>query len=87
MKILSLKVQKKHKFNYAIFLIMMMLVCIGFLFVYSASFYSAGITYDDKFFFLKKQIFGAIVGCACYGSCYLSFDDYVAVKSWCCLFL
>lgn len=74
MKILSLKVQKKHKFNYAIFLIMMMLVCIGFLFVYSASFYSAGITYDDKFFFLKKQIFGAIVGCACY--VFFSLFDY-----------
>ena len=44
MKILSLKVQKKHKFNYAIFLIMMLLVCVGFLFVYSASFYSAEIT-------------------------------------------
>ena len=74
MKILSLKFQKKHKFNYAIFLIMMMLVCIGFLFVYSASFYSAGITYDDKFFFLKKQIFGAIVGCACY--VFFSLFDY-----------
>ena len=74
MKILSLKVQKKHKFNYAIFLIMMMLVCIGFLFVYSASFYSAGITYDDKFFFLKKQIFGAIVGCVCY--VFFSLFDY-----------
>lgn len=74
MKILSLKVQKKHKFNYAIFLIMMLLVCVGFLFVYSASFYSAEITYNDKFFFLKKQVFGAIVGSVCY--VFFSWFDY-----------
>lgn len=41
---------------------MLVLLTIGCVFVYSASFYSAQITYGNKFFFLKKQLFGIIVG-------------------------
>lgn len=41
---------------------MLILLAIGLIFVYSASFYSAEITYGDKFYFLKKQIFGVAVG-------------------------
>ncbi len=71
MKILSLKTKRKHKFNYAIFLLMTLLVTIGAIFVYSASCYSAEVTYGDKFFFLKKQIFGIVVGYVCYLICSL----------------
>lgn len=62
MKLLSLKVKRKHKFNYALFILMMLLLCIGCIFVYSASYYSAEITYGSKAFFLKKQLFGIAVG-------------------------
>lgn len=66
MKMLSLTMRKKHKFNYALFMVMILLSVLGCVFVYSASYYSAEITYGDKFFFLKKQIIGVVVGLACY---------------------
>ena len=66
MKILSLTHHKKSRFNFALFFIMILLSAVGCLFVYSASFYSAKITYGDQYFFLKKQIFGVVVGLVCY---------------------
>ena len=66
MKIMSLGAKIKHKSNYLMFLIMILLLGIGCVFVYSASFYQAEITYGDKFFFLKKQLFGIAVGFCCY---------------------
>lgn len=74
MKVISLTSKQKHKFNWALFLIMMILVGIGCMFVYSASFYSAEISYGDKFFFLKKQIMGVGVGLLCY--LFFAFFDY-----------
>ena len=62
MKLLSLKLEKKNKFNFQLFFVMILLLSLGCIFVYSASCYSAEITYGDKFFFLKKQAFGIIVG-------------------------
>ena len=62
MKFSGLKINRKTKFDYTIFLLMILLVSIGLLFVYSASFYSAELSFGDKFFFLKKQVFGAVVG-------------------------
>ena len=62
MKILSIKQSKQSSFNFKLFFIMTTLLIIGCVFVYSASFYSAEISYNDKFFFLKKQVFGVIVG-------------------------
>lgn len=38
------------------------LVALGLLFVYSASAYTAQITYGNKYFFLLKQLFGAVIG-------------------------
>lgn len=38
------------------------LVGLGLLFVYSASCYSAELTYGDKYFFLQKQAIGAVIG-------------------------
>lgn len=62
MKILSLELKKKPKFNYVLFILMLLLLIIGCIFVYSASFYSAEITYGDKAYFLKKQLIGIAVG-------------------------
>jgi len=66
MKILSLMQKRRYKFNWALFVIMMILVTLGCVFVYSASFYGAQLVYGDSFFFLKKQIFGVAVGLVCY---------------------
>ncbi len=62
MKCILFKHKQNHKFNYLLFFVMILLLSIGLLFVYSASFYSANITYHDKFFFVKKQLFGIFVG-------------------------
>lgn len=62
MKLISLKFGSKRKFNISLFLLMIFLLLIGLIFVYSASFYSANLSYLDKFFFLKKQFFGIAVG-------------------------
>ncbi len=50
------------KFDFVLFSAVLALVCIGLLFVYSASMYTAEITYGNKYFFLFKQLFGAAVG-------------------------
>ena len=73
-RVLSFKKSKPYKFNFALFLIMILLLCIGFVFVYSASFYSAELTYGNKFFFLNKQLFGFFVGLIFYFL--FSFFDY-----------
>lgn len=66
MKIFSVCRKRHKKFSLSLFLLMMILLLIGCVFVYSASFYSAEITYNDKFFFVKKQIIGIVVGFVCY---------------------
>lgn len=66
MKFLMTHLKRKHKFNFALFFLMLLLAIIGCIFVYSASCYSAEITYSDKFFFLKKQLFGIGIGLVCY---------------------
>ena len=66
MKLISLKTAKTQKFNCALFLLMMLLVVCGCVFVYSASFYAAELSYGDNFFYLKKQVFGVIVGLVCF---------------------
>ncbi len=40
----------------------LVLVVLGLVFVYSASMYSAELTYGNKYFFLFKQLIGAIIG-------------------------
>ncbi len=74
MKTIFLMKTKRKKINYALFFVMMFLCVVGCVFVYSASFYSAQIVYGDKFFFLKKQIFGVVVGLA--GYVFFSFFNY-----------
>ena len=62
MKMLSVKLRKKKNYSLILFLLMNLLLIISCIFVYSASYYSASLTYSDQFFFLKKQIFGIAVG-------------------------
>lgn len=74
MRILSLKLERKKKFSFWLFLVMALLLAVGCVFVYSASFYSAEISYGEKTFFLKKQIFGIVVGLIFY--IFFSLFDY-----------
>ena len=52
----------KRRIDYILFGAVISLVLIGLLFVYSASCYSAEITYGNKYFFVTKQAIGALVG-------------------------
>ncbi|MCM1533783.1 MAG: putative lipid II flippase FtsW [Corallococcus sp.] len=54
----------KKRFDYILFGTVLTLVACGLLFVYSASCYSAEITYGNKYFFLIKQGVGALIGLA-----------------------
>ena len=55
-----------------------LLVAVGIVLVYSASFYSAEITYGSKMFFAKKQVVGAAVGLV--GLLVMSFVKYDHLK-------
>lgn len=61
-KITGLNLTKKSNFDFLLFFATLLLVAIGVVVVYSSSYYAANITYGDKFFFMKKQIVGAIIG-------------------------
>ena len=53
------------KFDVDLFVVILCLVILlayGCIFVYSASLYTAEKVYDDRFYFLKKQIIGYVVG-------------------------
>ncbi|MCH5157046.1 MAG: putative lipid II flippase FtsW [Clostridiales bacterium] len=52
----------KRRIDYILFGAVISLVLIGLLFVYSASSYSAQITYGNKYFFVTKQAIGALIG-------------------------
>ena len=48
--------------NILLILIVTFLCLFGMLMIYSASFYSSEILYGDKFYFVKKQLFGFALG-------------------------
>ncbi|MCM1289210.1 MAG: putative lipid II flippase FtsW [Corallococcus sp.] len=52
----------KRKFDFMLFFAVLGLVVIGLVFVYSASMYTAETTYGNKYFFLFKQLIGAVIG-------------------------
>lgn len=52
---------KKHG-DYFLIIAVIILSLVGLIFIYSASRYSAESTYDDKFFFVKKQFIGIVLG-------------------------
>ena len=83
MKILPVQMEKKKKFEVVLFCFVILLLVIGLIFVYSASYYSAEITYGNKFYFLKKQFFGIIAGFI--GLIFFTFFDYhklAKIKFW-----
>lgn len=53
---------KSKKTNLILIFCTLLLVVIGCIFVYSASSYSASLNYSNKYYFLTKQIIGAVIG-------------------------
>lgn len=52
----------------------------GIIMIYSASNYSANITYDDPFFFARKQLLGVMIGLIC---CFVLYKiDYNILKKY-----
>ncbi|MEG1582160.1 MAG: putative lipid II flippase FtsW [Clostridia bacterium] len=56
------KHNNKFFFDFILLALVLGLVIFGIIMVYSASNYSAEVNYKDPFFFMKKQIIGAVLG-------------------------
>lgn len=83
MKIAKFQIKKPKKFRLDFLLLISVLLLVGFgiLMVYSASFYSAALTYNDKMFFLKKQVGGAVIGLVCMIAMYfISYENLKKLK-------
>lgn len=66
--------KNEGKFDWALLAVTGFLVVFGVVMVYSASSYSAQLNYGNKYFFMYKQIFGAVLGFAALGL--MSIADY-----------
>lgn len=80
---------KKFKFkqvDYTLFVLTILLVVFGVVMVYSASNYTASILYSNPYFFMTKQLVGAIVGLICL--VFFMFFDYHLLEKvkWIVLF-
>ena len=64
----------KYRLDWVLITAILLLCVFGGVFVYSASYYIAERDYGDKFFFLKKQIVGYVIGWIAFF--FLSFYDY-----------
>ena len=82
MKTVMLKIKKPKRFYVDFILLFAVLFLVGFgiLMVYSASSYQAQLRYNDKFFFMKKQIYGAIAGF--FGMITMYFIDYKKLEKF-----
>lgn len=58
----KLKVKKNNIGDYWLLISVVLLAVIGTVFIYSASNYSAKKTYNDEFYFVKKQVIGILLG-------------------------
>ncbi len=74
------KNKTKPKGDYMLLIAVVLLAIIGTIFIYSASNYSALKTYNDSFYFVKKQIIGILLGTGC--MILMSFYDYNKMKKF-----
>lgn len=83
MKFTGLKVNnKKWSVDYLLLFAVLLLVGFGVLMVFSASYYSAELTYGDKYFFMNKQIVGAVLGLAAMIAMYFIDFNYLKKLKW-----
>lgn len=72
-----MKLKEALKFDKLLLVSVLLLVITGIVFVYSASMYSAEQSYGDKFFFMRKQIIGALIGSVALAFCTLIKIDII----------
>lgn len=71
---------RKNKGDVLILILAIFISLIGILFIYSASKYSAKITYNDELFYVKKQGIGLLIGSL--GMLFFSNFDYKKLKKF-----
>lgn len=69
---------KSKKVGYILAFVVIALACFGCVMVYSASYYSASVTYGDSKHFFNKQIIGVVIGI--FAMVGFSFFDYHKLK-------
>lgn len=74
------KTKKLSPSNWLLVACVLILVCFGILMVYSASNYNAKLNYGNEYFYMNKQIVGAIIGLVAMTVCF--FVDYHKYKKW-----
>ena len=80
-KINKIQVAKKiDKTLVSVFVLVLFLVAFGCLMVYSASFYSASIRFDNEYFFLFKQLLGVALGI--FAMIFFTIFDYHLLKKF-----
>lgn len=72
--------KKIDKTIVSVFVLVLFLVAFGCLMVYSASFYSASIRFDNEYFFLFKQLLGVALGV--FAMIFFTFFDYHLLKKF-----
>lgn len=73
-------VKKIDKTLVSVFVLVLFLVAFGCLMVYSASFYSASVRFDNEYFFLFKQLLGVVLGI--FAMIFFTFFDYHLLKKF-----
>lgn len=74
------KDKKRSRGDAALLAAVVFLACVGTVFIYSASNYSALATYGDAFYFVKKQAIGVLLGIA--AMVFTAFFDYEKLKKF-----
>lgn len=75
--------QKNKRLNLILIALVAFLCLFGMLMIYSASSYSSGVLYGDSFHFVKKQVFGFLVGIACFFFTYtFDYHRYYSLRYW-----
>ena len=73
-------VKKIDRTLMSVFVLVLFLVAFGCLMVYSASFYSASVRFDNEYFFLFKQLLGVVLGI--FAMIFFTFFDYHLLKKF-----
>lgn len=75
--------QKNRKLNLTLIILVAFLCVFGIVMIYSASSYSSGVLYGDSFHFVKKQIFGFLIGVGCFLFTYkFDYHKYYKLRYW-----
>lgn len=77
--------KKRFKLDYILIVCVLLLVIIGIVMVQSASSYVAVKNYNDEYYYMKKQIIGALIGTACL--IFFSFFNIEKIRKFKYLFL